>query len=179
MTLLALGLACTAVLISLVTAAALVEANDALAILRDMNGLNDELQPVEMTDLLNTAPGHYGLPRFLNDGSWVILFLSPTCAACHHLAKGLKGNIPELLHVVVTNASAELARSWLSRYGLLADLCTIDDERTIADGMGIATSPLALVVQEGGFARAMVVPSGRALTALLDELTDADMKATS
>ena len=144
---------------------------EGLAIVRNFGGLGEDPNRIELTrPVVGTRPSDSGLPSSLDEGSWVLLFLSPSCPACFQLANALVGVIDDRLRIVVTGVEAASLHEWLADVRLPREKCIVDDTLSIADKVGINGTPVAVVVEHGLFARAMTVPSKRGLDTLIGKL---------
>jgi hypothetical protein len=170
---LALVLAVTATLTSLICFAALIEMFKSLEELQKLADYNDA--PKELPDvrssLLGRLPSQHGLPRRLDGEAFaVMLLLSPRCHTCARVAAELsKAGIPRELTVVVTGAEEAETRKWLQGLGISEGDVILDHDYQIVNSMALYTTPALVRIVDGRFASASTLPSYRALRSVLDE----------
>jgi hypothetical protein len=152
--------------------------------LREAAGILDRPLEVELGDVAGRRPSSYGLPRTLDSSrSAIVLFLSDRCATCHALAAGLSGKLPAGLWLVLETASPQSTEEFLARYGLTAAttrgrLC-VDVAGSIAERIGLRTTPVGFRVAEGRFIGATTVPSSRYLASILPNPVQLERAASS
>ena len=84
----------------------------------------------------------YGLPSGIDrTRAHMVLVISPVCAMCARLAASFEGAIPDDLTVVVTAADPARMRKWASAQSLSLDDVVFDDDMSIVNGLGVASSP--------------------------------------
>lgn len=140
--------------------------------LREINGILDRPLDVDLGEVAGQKPSAYGLPDALDTaGNAVALFLSDRCGTCHALAAGFHGSLPAGLWVVLEARSARSTEEFLAKYDLTASstegrLC-VDLTGTIAERIGLRTTPVGFRVEDGRLVRATTVPSRRYLSSIL------------
>lgn len=145
--------------------------------LREYGGLVDRPRPVDLPPV-GERPSSVGLPAELDSAAAaVVLLLSDKCATCRSIAESLDGVVPDdvLLVIAAEDPSADSALEMT--YDLDPARTLIDSERRIPEALGITTTPVAVVVEQGRFSRATTVPSTRQLHALRKSLRSADTLA--
>jgi uncharacterized protein YjeT (DUF2065 family) len=165
MTIVALVISTIALLVSVVTALSLVEVFEGLKQVRELTGLNDASEPVDIAKAFGTPPVAHGISFGYPTG--ILLFVSPKCASCHALAATFAKNPPARTHVVIT--AGQDGGTWADEYKLSSTSYTIDRDQSIADRVGITATPVAVLVHEGLITRAATAPSRRAFDELLAE----------
>lgn len=152
--------------------------------LREINGVLDRPLDVDLGDVTDNAPSVYGLPRALDAaGSALVLFLSDRCGTCHALAAGLHGTLPAGLWVVLEARSPGSAEEFLAKYGMDpagtdGRLC-LDVAGTIAERIGLRTTPVGFRVENGRLVRATTVPSRRYLSSILPQTVRLERSVSS
>jgi hypothetical protein len=138
--------------------------------LRDYSGLIDRPVPVTLTRT-GDRPSSVGLPTELDSAvQTVVLLLSDKCATCRSITASLDGAVPRDVLLVIESENPEDDSGLALSYDLDPARTVIDPTRRIGDELGINTTPVAVVVENGRFARATTVPSTRQLYALLESL---------
>ncbi|MGH2793885.1 MAG: PqqD family peptide modification chaperone, partial [Actinomycetota bacterium] len=103
--------------------------------------------------------------------SVLLVFFSPSCSPCAHIAPELarwQRELPERLTVaVVTSGTEEAARTSVETYGI-AELL-IDKERTVAKAYGSAGTPGAVLIDERGAIASAYAAGEAAINDLLIE----------
>lgn len=160
MTIAALVISAVALLVSVVTAAALIELHEGLEVVRGLAGFRDEVVSLDLPGVVSTRPSEYGLPAHLDNYTGLVLFLSPSCASCFEIARSLRRKVPDGLHIVVTAADIPTSRKWLEDFSIPINRCSLDHDRRIVDSLGISSTPVALHINDGAIAHATTVPSG-------------------
>ena len=168
MIVLAIVIASVGLLAALVTAAALVEMHDSVKLLQELAGITGEPEPISLPRAIDTRPSAHGLPDSLDHQSGLILFLSPKCQSCASLATSLSSELTEQIDIVVTAADSDVARRWITEFGLPADRCIVDADYQIADSMGIDTTPVGVVREHGKFTGAVMVANAASLEGLIE-----------
>jgi hypothetical protein len=140
--------------------------------LREVNGILDRPLEVELGDVAGTEPSTHGLPKALDSvASAIVLFLSDRCGTCHALAASLGGALPPELWIVLEARSPQAAEEFLASYKLTATTTDgrlgVDVAGTIAERIGLRTTPVGFRVQNGVIASATTVPSRRYLASIL------------
>lgn len=162
MEILTLVLAIFALFVSLLTATAMLE-------FASRGGLqsNDEtssrVDPVTLREhVLNASALDLGLPVAEMAGASLVLVLSPTCVTCRQIASSFDGTVPTRVAVVVTNGTlgpVDRMRAWVSDVGLVEDVVTFDDDRSMVDSIGVTSTPVVIGLAEGRVAFAYAVSS--------------------
>jgi hypothetical protein len=140
--------------------------------LREVAGILDRPLEVDLGDLVGTKPSSHGLPGALDSApSAIVLFLSDRCATCHALAAAFGGALPPGLWIVLEAANPGAAQKFLASLGLNAAsaegrLC-VDAAGSIAERIGLRTTPVGFRVDNGRLAGATTVPSTRYLSSIL------------
>ncbi len=140
--------------------------------LREVAGILDRPLEVALGDVLGTKPSSHGLPGALDSAaSAIVLFLSDRCATCHALAAAFGGALPAGLWIVLEAANPAAAEKFLASHGLTAAstegrLC-VDAAGSIAERIGLRTTPVGFRVDNGRLAGATTVPSTRYLSSIL------------
>jgi hypothetical protein len=140
--------------------------------LREINGILDRPLDVELEDVAGTCPSTYGLPKALDSSaSAVVLFLSDRCATCHALAGGFNGALAPGLWVVLEARSPRATEEFLAKYELTATSTEgrllVDAAGSVAEKIGLRTTPVGFRVQNGRLVGATTVPSRRYLSSIL------------
>ena len=106
----------------------------------------DTIEQFEVDDgVAGTLASSHGLPAAI-DGteSHLALFISPMCTMCAGIAESFDGEIPDDVTVVVTASHPARQRQWASTHGLPADGVVFDEEMSIVNGLGVASSPTVI-----------------------------------
>jgi len=140
--------------------------------LRDVTGILDRPLEVDVGDVAGTKPSAYGLPSVLDSAAAaLVLFLSDRCGTCHALAAGFNRGLPSGVWVVLEAQSPSSTQEFLSAYELTQQSTdgrlSVDVAGTIAEKLGLRTTPVGFRVENGRFVRATTVPSTRYLTSIL------------
>jgi hypothetical protein len=152
--------------------------------LRDAAGILDRPLEIELGDVAGARPSRYGLPLSVDAaGAAVVLFLSDRCGTCHALARGLNGNIPAGLWVVLEARSPITAEEFLADYELdeqpPGGRLLVDVEGMIARRIGLRTTPVGFRVENGRIVSATTVPSRRYLSSILADRVRLEPSAPS
>lgn len=138
--------------------------------LREHSGLIDQSIPISLARI-GSRPSSAGLPESLDSAvRGVVLLLSDKCATCRSIAASLDGALPRELTVVVEPDHPGEPSDLVMSYQLDPERTIIDPERRVSGRLGIRTTPVAVVVENGRLMRATTVPSSRRLHSLLDSL---------
>lgn len=139
--------------------------------MRDAIGILDRPLPIDIGSARGAAPQRYGLPAALDaESSALVLFLSDRCGTCRQLVSALVRPIPDGLWLVLEIGNATAAAAFVERFGLQEqERVVIDSDGTIAERLGVQTTPVAFRVEHGRFTQAMTVPSSRYLVSILPE----------
>lgn len=138
--------------------------------LRDYSGLIDRAVAVTIART-GERPSTVGLPAELDSAARaVVLLLSDKCATCRSIVASLDGAVPGDLVLVIEAEDPSKDNGLALSYNLDPGRTVIDPTGRIGEGLGIQTTPVAVVVENGRFARATTVPSSRQLRALLESL---------
>ncbi|MEV0590606.1 hypothetical protein [Nonomuraea cavernae] len=138
--------------------------------LREYSGLIDRPVPVAFTRS-GERPSGVGLPAELDAAAQaLVLLLSDKCATCRSIVASLDGAVPRDVVLVIEAEDPDQSAGLTMSYDLDPTRTIIDSTRHIGDALGINTTPVAIVVEEGRFTRATTVPSSRQLYALLESL---------
>ena len=118
----------------------------------------------------STIASSHGLPALVDHTrTHVMLVVSPVCATCQKLVASFEGAIPYGLTVLVTASTPERMRTWASAQGLALDDLVFDDDMSIVEGLGVASSPSAVAFVHG-YPRFAAHLGGRAALDRLMEL---------
>lgn len=153
--------------------------------LRDVAGILDRPLDVDLGDVADTAPSLHGLPRALDSAaSVIVLFLSDRCGTCNALAAGFHHEgLPSGLWVVLEARSPQSAEEFLTRYNLTAantgGRLLVDAAGTIAERIGLRTTPVGFRIQDGRIAGATTIPSRRYLSSILPNVVRLERPRTS
>ncbi|MGH3927440.1 MAG: hypothetical protein ACRDTT_32020 [Pseudonocardiaceae bacterium] len=138
--------------------------------LREHSGLIDQSVPIALSRV-GSRPSSVGLPESLDSTvSGVVLLLSDKCSTCRSIAASLDGALPRDLVLVVEPDQPGEPSDLTTSYQLDPERTIIDPHRRISDGLGINTTPVAVVIENGRLVRASTVPSSRRLHGLLDSV---------
>jgi thiol-disulfide isomerase/thioredoxin len=125
--------------------------------------------PLQQTGLLASSSG---LPVEIDaEGSAVVLFLSPNCITCRQLGLSLMSgpsSLTDHLWVLIEPVFDHSAEEFVSQYEI-RERFMIDINHSVADSLGVDTTPLALIIENGRVKTAMTVPSPRQLGKILKE----------
>lgn len=140
--------------------------------LREINGVLDRPLDVELEDVAGKVPSTFGLPNALDSvASAIVLFLSDRCATCHQLAAGFNGALASGLWVVLETRGPQSTEQFLAKYHLTATSTEgrllVDVAASVAERIGLRTTPVAFRVQNGRLVSATTVPSRRYLSSIL------------
>ena len=164
-----LGILClVGLVISMITALALVEVYEGLRQVRSTVGMLDAPQAVSLDKAMGKPAVDFGLPP--KPVAYVLLFLSPKCGTCHTLAQTFHGDVPRGVRIWITATDQTTASRWASDYQLPSSTFTFDEDQDLANRIGVSSTPVAVVVHRGLIVRAITVPSRRVLDGLLDEV---------
>ncbi|MGH8435637.1 MAG: hypothetical protein ACRERX_14435 [Pseudomonas sp.] len=140
--------------------------------LREINGILDRPLEVELGDVAGQKPSGVGLPRVLDSAqAAIVLFISDRCGTCHALAAGFRETLPPGLWVVLEARSPQSTEEFLASYQLTAantdGRLLVDVAGTIAERIGLRTTPVGFRVEQGRLVSATTVPSRRYLASIL------------
>ena len=163
-------------LVLLLVIAAQVELFRDVAQLREATGVIDRPLPIDLGSALDSSPSRFGLPAALDAQlGGMVLLLSTRCATCRAISHTLGGVVPQGVWILLLAASPAEADEWRRAYHFSDDRLVWDrpagNPDSIAERIGVVTTPSALVVERGRLVRAQTVPSTRALFSLLDQIT--------
>ena len=129
----------------------------------------DSIEAFELSPgVEGTVASLHGLPgRIDRTSTHLVLVISPVCATCQNLAASFESAIPDSVTVVVTAADAIQMRKWATVHGLPRDEVVFDDDMSIVNGLGVASSPAAVGFLSGRVAFAAHLGGRRALDDLL------------
>ncbi|MGH3912403.1 MAG: hypothetical protein ACRDTC_03170 [Pseudonocardiaceae bacterium] len=138
--------------------------------LRDHSGLIDLSIPLSLPRV-GARPSSVGLPESLDSAvRGVVLLLSDRCATCRSIAASLDGALPRDLVLVVEPGQPDEPSGLTTSYQLDPERTIIDSMGRISGGLGIKTTPVAVVIENGRLVRATTVPSSRRLHGLLGSM---------
>ena len=148
----------------------------------------DSIEAFELSPgVEGTVASLHGLPEQIDRTSaHLALVISPVCATCKKLAASFEGVIPGHLTVIVTASDAVKMRKWATVHGLPLDEAVFDDDMSIVNGLGVASSPAAVGFLDGRVAFAAHLGGRRALDdllaqriAVLEQVADRDAASGS
>jgi hypothetical protein len=156
--------------------AAQVELFRDIAQLHEATGVIDRPLPIDLGRALDSSPSRFGLPAALDDQLGGMVLLCPLgCATCRTISQTLGGVVPQGVWILLLATSPAEADEWRSVYHFSDDRLVWDrpagNPDSIAERIGVVTTPSALVVERGRLVRAQTVPSTRALFSLLAQIT--------
>ncbi|WP_327662662.1 MULTISPECIES: hypothetical protein [unclassified Streptomyces] len=143
---------------------ALVEMYRSLEQVRERSGASDAPTKIDV-ELESGVLAQAGLDAELGAPERaLLLILSDRCTTCDVLAAAMGGWVPDDVRVLLHPSSAESARRWLTRHGLLdSPSVIVDTDNHISDVIGIHITPTALRISSGEVLAAHTVPSSRRL----------------
>ncbi len=149
MTIVALGIALLALVVSIIALAALLELYAGYSQLQSLLGGSGAevvlLEEVTKT-IIARDPREVGLPVPREKAVWYVLFVSPHCATCRRIVMGLAGNLPLSLSIVVSGTDTGEARRWLSSLGVEDLEALLDPVPDLLDQIGLNITPTVMVI---------------------------------
>lgn len=142
--------------------------------LRDVSGILDRPLDLELGSVVGQAPSKYGLPDTLDTTNAVVVFLSTKCGTCRAIAAGFDrtvSSLPAGLWIVLEgrneiDVNEMLESSPLKRLSNDGRVL-VDINGSIAQRIGLNTTPVGFRVDRGKLASATTVPSSRYLRSIL------------
>lgn len=169
----AVALFCVAVLSAFVFVlfGSLLEMYKNIRQLRELAGVLDSPLEIEISSLSSKFPSDYGMPPTLDTvSSALILFLSESCSTCRILAAAIGRRLPPGVWVIIEGKTVASAGAFLEAFFDLNDSherVLIDFDGSIAEKLGLDTTPVGFRVENGIFVKATTVPSTRYLESIL------------
>lgn len=121
-----------------------------------------------------------GLPGEIDSTeSAVVLVLSPNCVTCRQLASALASEhsgLTDRLWILIEPAFDHSVDDFIAQNDIRYHFM-VDTENVVADSLGVDTTPLALIFEQGRVTKAMTVPSPRQMARILKEGGAVQMKA--
>ncbi|MEU8247508.1 hypothetical protein [Nonomuraea sp. NPDC048916] len=151
-----------------------VEMYRSIAQLRELSGLIDRPNTIDLAGAVGGRPSAFGLPKQLDEATGaVVLFLSDKCGTCRSIAAALHGDMPEGLWLVLDPANPVAEAELSLTYDFDLDRVLVDGDHTVAEALNVAVTPAAVVIRDGRVTRGTTIPSSRQLFTLLENIQPA------
>lgn len=159
--------------LSLVAFVATVELFRDLAQLREVTGVIDRSDPVDLGAGAGRRPSEVGLPSSLDAAvDEAALVLSTRCGTCRAIAHSIGPRWPSRIVPVLIEPSAEKVDEFITAYDLPRERVHVDSDQSVIRHLGNLPTPCLVFVGNGIVSHAQSVPSSRQFWILADRLID-------
>lgn len=156
-----------ALLVSLITLAAVVEIFANVATIQDGLGQGEGSRLEVLEELTKTIisrnPQEVGLDLPAGSPAWYVLFVSQHCSMCHRILQSLSEQAPLSTSVVVLGVTSEEGSTWLAAIDRELPELQVSPDAQLFEGIGLSLTPTVMVVIDSEMAFMAAVDSIEAL----------------